>query len=455
MKKLFYGDVFGNLVFIPKRRALYLAQLTQAVHTASTWEELSSLLTWDQWRELRTYLFESIEYAFEDFAQEKLEEDPEAPLSAAWEEYRRIPPGRRMPLEDDPFSPEQIPGFCDGDWPAWPAQEMLDWVPESIQSRFGHNEETLLNGSFLNFDPAQEDAIVAAFREEGYTCQRNDDLVLQASGYPLKPDEGSRPEKETLRAADRASPAPDDSSTSARTETGADSDESLPEGSAAEVSVAEGTARPRCYYLGEMLLCPHCGEIFGPWGCWETTGENSSDTVPELPPRENWSMAEWQHCGCPRQNPEKPEPRWPGFDFNKLVELCHCCGLEPVRSGSKFSVWFCEECKERVCRLNAEYQRVVIPLGRHSVHSGLLLTGSQAKDPAEVSYFVHRVREMEESIDRVRKAARASVLLNLQKLGFPLTECVLLWKYLSAPGRAQLDKAEAFQRLCSQFGIHP
>ncbi len=53
------------------------------------------------------------------------------------------------------------------------------------------------------------------------------------------------------------------------------------------------------------------------------------------------------------------------------------------------------------------------------------------------------------------EATRASVLWNLQKLGFPLTECVWLRNYLSAPARAQLDKADAFQRLCSQFGIHP
>jgi hypothetical protein len=53
----------------------------------------------------------------------------------------------------------------------------------------------------------------------------------------------------------------------------------------------------------------------------------------------------------------EPDEPWFAFDFNKLVELCYCCGAELVESGFESSVWFCGECKERVEWLSEEYRR--------------------------------------------------------------------------------------------------
>ncbi len=74
-----------------------------------------------------------------------------------------------------------IPGFEDGDYPEWPAQEMLDWMPEEA-SRFGEYTNSVLNGPFLVIPPDKESAIVDALEAAGYTCERNDPLVQTASG---------------------------------------------------------------------------------------------------------------------------------------------------------------------------------------------------------------------------------------------------------------------------------
>ena len=57
-----------------------------------------------------------------------------------------------------------------------------------------------------------------------------------------------------------------------------------------------------------------------------------------------------QRCICPSPEP-RPGP-WPGFDFNEIIRICDCCGTELLLGGSKFSVWFCEECKEEIINGN-------------------------------------------------------------------------------------------------------
>jgi predicted RNA-binding Zn-ribbon protein involved in translation (DUF1610 family) len=78
-----------------------------------------------------------------------------------------------------------------------------------------------------------------------------------------------------------------------------------------------------------------------------------------------------QTCGCEPYS----EERWPGHDFNLDVELCYCCGQVLLNSGSRYSVWFCPDCKTLVGQLNGSVRRYAIPIGRHSFHGGFMLDG--------------------------------------------------------------------------------
>jgi hypothetical protein len=88
-----------------------------------------------------------------------------------------------MPDSTHPFDPEQVPGKADGDWPEWPAQAMLSWMPADIVLRFGRREESVLNGSFLWLDPGSRDEIVEALDALGWQCEEDEGLVMAASGY--------------------------------------------------------------------------------------------------------------------------------------------------------------------------------------------------------------------------------------------------------------------------------
>jgi hypothetical protein len=117
--------------------------------------------------------------------------------AATWGEFKeRIPPRRwqeavaaylageeSVPAADDPFDPNQVPGYGDGDWPEWPAQRMLEWMPEDIRQRFGEIATSVFNSDFLEIDPRSESEVVAALKGAGYTCIRDDHLVELASGY--------------------------------------------------------------------------------------------------------------------------------------------------------------------------------------------------------------------------------------------------------------------------------
>lgn len=87
-----------------------------------------------------------------------------------------------MPIDSDKFESDWLPGFTDGDWPEWPAQEALRWVPRDIQQRFGKSASSVINGPFLTLDPSKANEIIAAMEELGYVCERNDLLVRLASG---------------------------------------------------------------------------------------------------------------------------------------------------------------------------------------------------------------------------------------------------------------------------------
>jgi hypothetical protein len=145
----FVFDVFdGALVVMPVAEARRLARLNDALADSSTWREFLSRVASDG--ETTGYL-----------------ED----------QY-----GGELPRPDDPFDPEDIPGFRDGDWPLWPKAEMLYWIPPSVRA-LGTVKDSLLSGSFLHLDEARRDEVVAAMVASRLEFQaETEDLVSRACG---------------------------------------------------------------------------------------------------------------------------------------------------------------------------------------------------------------------------------------------------------------------------------
>jgi HEAT repeat protein len=147
LTNLVFGEIGDSLLFIPRTKALEQASLWHALRSSSTWGEFRSLVSAKRFDEV----------------VDLCREDP--------------------PLDDDPFPGESIPAVGDGDYPEWPAQEMLKWVPqEIINGPYGRTEDSVLNGQFLVLDPRGKDELLAAFSSAGFRCTEDQDLVLRAAG---------------------------------------------------------------------------------------------------------------------------------------------------------------------------------------------------------------------------------------------------------------------------------
>jgi len=88
-------------------------------------------------------------------------------------------------------------------------------------------------------------------------------------------------------------------------------------------------------------------------------------------------------------------------DFNTLYEICYCCGLEVIRSGSKWCLFYCQDCKNRIRKLNEMMGRCIIPYGRHSMMNGVSLGGENAKRIGAIGEFVKAVNDMNNNIGTI------------------------------------------------------
>jgi hypothetical protein len=151
---------------------------------------------------------------------------------------------------------------------------------------------------------------------------------------------------------------------------------------------------------------------------------------------------------CPCQRSTAHQAAWPGWDFNTYVELCRCCCLEPIKSGSRWSVFFCSECKDRVVALNDEIGES-IPIGRHSLMHGIVGTVDDELDAAEE--LVRAFQILDQAIERLDEHAKEQTQTNIRTLGFAPGEDVLLDSYLERGAVSDLTKADAFGNLRTHF----
>ena len=141
------------LLFLPRAQAEHTAGLFQAFCTVDTWGDLRRALDREQAADLGAWL------------------------------RANGPSDRRPPRNDAPFHPDDIPGLLDGDWPAWPDQLHVAWMPRAITERFGAADTDGSGRSLAAFASADERRVVAALRARGYTVSRDDELVAHACGY--------------------------------------------------------------------------------------------------------------------------------------------------------------------------------------------------------------------------------------------------------------------------------
>lgn len=134
----------------------------------------------------------------------------------------------------------------------------------------------------------------------------------------------------------------------------------------------------------------------------------------------------------------------PRLDFRPPVELCHCCGQELLSSGSRWSDWFCAECKPRVQALNARAGVCVIPIGRHSLMNGIAIKLRDVDSDIELERLTARIRKMSANIDRLHDWKREIVRRNCAESGLLGRHTISLAEYLQRVRDAKISRSQAF-----------
>lgn len=141
----------GGLVFAPPERALFIDQIHRAIEDSATWGEFRKRMPAGEYQRLYEDIYSS--------DPEVLAEDEDA----------------REPRDDEPFSHE-VPGYSDGDYPPWLAQQQHRYLPRDVLEEFATEDSSALNGPFWRIDPARTELIVERLRGLGYKVERRDDL---------------------------------------------------------------------------------------------------------------------------------------------------------------------------------------------------------------------------------------------------------------------------------------
>jgi hypothetical protein len=66
------------------------------------------------------------------------------------------------------------------------------------------------------------------------------------------------------------------------------------------------------------------------------------------------------------------QARWDRYDFNEIYHLCPCCLMGAAQSGSRWSVFYCEECRGRIAAARKQPPRLAMPLGRHTIMNSIV-----------------------------------------------------------------------------------
>lgn len=160
--------------------------------------------------------------------------------------------------------------------------------------------------------------------------------------------------------------------------------------------------------------------------------------------------------GDPYRKDASHQPRTelppPTGDCPTAFELCYCCASVVIRTGSKFSRFFCGYCGNAAQALFDRAGSPLIPLGRHSVTNGIGLTGAAANDPDQLAAFVAATKGLAARIDRLKAWQRLVVADHIDSIS-PGASHVTARAYGAYVEEFAASPPEMFRQLVRYFGI--
>lgn len=179
--------------------------------------------------------------------------------------------------------------------------------------------------------------------------------------------------------------------------------------------------RPELKHPDTWVVCSSCGQLAGVVNA-------------------NANYIQRCRCGLGPEGPvDQPRGTWFGYDFNTAAELCRLCASALLRSGHRYSVWFCDACAKAVRGRNDALGKSVIPIGRHSIHAGKTVraSGSKAERETQAAELATLMRGLPERIEATEQWRARCVRAVVAEAGHSARPG--LDEYLEAAGARVLD----------------
>ena len=154
-----------------------------------------------------------------------------------------------------------------------------------------------------------------------------------------------------------------------------------------------------------------------------------------------------QRCGC-----EPADPPWNAFDYNRAAELCRCCASRVIRTGSKWSAFFCDVCKRHVVAYNGGTGWNVIPIGRHSMMNGVALSTRHVRQGSARRVFGRGLSEVVDGIVRLERFHRTQVTCIASSIDGP-GQTLPVPQYIDHAARSEPSASAVFAALVLGMGV--
>ncbi len=188
----------------------------------------------------------------------------------------------------------------------------------------------------------------------------------------------------------------------------------------------------------DLTICRNCLGLYG----------RLVRILPESAEGRKRSGWRYQKCKCMKKHDEKENIKaltWPGNDFNTSVEFCHCCSKELINTGSKFSSFYCDDCREMVSKYNKQKDKMSIPLGRHSFMNNIKLTFPYSDE--EAGQFNRSLEFFFRKADLVSDWQKLCLFNNLHEMGFRFRNDISIPLYDKMLPDIKISKADSFNMM--------
>ena len=190
------------------------------------------------------------------------------------------------------------------------------------------------------------------------------------------------------------------------------------------------------YGCSDLTICKSC---LKPYGQIVGSMEINHD------PQSKWYSL---NCKCKNEKNEKDgtvNPDKTASELKTAIEFCQCCSMELINFGSKYSVFFCNDCLKLATLYNEFTGKNIIPLGKHSFMNGIMLISPYTR--AEAKEFKIEIKAFFERISLIMDWQKYALFENLYDLGFDLKTDVPISDYDRLIIKLKKDKQNKFNNM--------